>query len=354
MQRKGETVEIVVLLLLFLPLFIIMWFANRADRFRLSDTNGTGTVWAVFCYLSLVMLHLLVLGMVSLLSLLTSLAASTPIPAGMPGPQIDAAMLEGLNQAKVVVMVTTLAGLIVLLPFVRRLIARLIPIDSSSRVHAAALSLSALIFAYLMATVAIGLDNIAKWNEAAPRSTAGTVSSIWAQDILLTLLALVGVGWLARRRFGDALQRLGIVKPSFRQLGLGVGIGLAMVVVAQVVEQLLYAAGIPLDPHVEKVTEQVIGPLFSSVPGILTLGMAAALGEESLFRGALQPRFGIFFTSVLFSFIHSNYGLSISTLIVFLLGLVLGWIRRRHNTVTSMAVHATYNITLGVLTQFMR
>lgn len=197
------------------------------------------------------------------------------------GPQIDAAMLEGLNQAKVVVMVTTLAGLIVLLPFVRRLIALLIPIDSSSRVHAAALSLSALIFAYLMATVAIGLDNIAKWNEAAPRSTAGTVSSIWAQDILLTLLALVGVGWLARRRFGDALQRLGIVKPSFRQLGLGVGIGLAMVVVAQVVEQLLYAAGIPLDPHVEKVTEQVIGPLFSSVPGILTLGMAAALGKKA-------------------------------------------------------------------------
>ncbi|MBN2908071.1 CPBP family intramembrane metalloprotease [Polycladomyces sp. WAk] len=353
MRRKGETVEIVVLLLLFLPLFVIMWFANRADRARLSD-ESTGTVWAVFCYLSLVLLHLLVLGMVSLLSLLTSLAASTPIPSGMPGPRIDTAMLEGLNRAEVVVMVTTLAGLIVLLPFVRRLIARVIPIDSSSRVHAAALSLSALIFAYLLTTVALGLDNIAKWNEAAPRSTAGTVSSIWAQDILLALLAMVGVGWLARRRFGDALQRLGIVKPSLRQLGSGVGIGLAMVVVAQIVEQLLYAAGIPVDPHVEKVTEQVIGPLFSSIPGILTLGLAAALGEESLFRGALQPRFGILFTSVLFSFIHSNYGLSISTLIVFLLGLVLGWIRRQHNTVTSMAVHATYNITLGILAQFLR
>jgi membrane protease YdiL (CAAX protease family) len=347
-------VEIVVLLLMFLPLFVIMWFANRADRFRLSETNETGTVWAVFCYLSIVVLHLLVLGMVSLLRLLTSLAASAPIPPGMPRPRVDTAMLAGLNRVEVIVMVMTLVGLIVLLPFVRRLIARLIPIDSSSRVHAAALSLSALIFSYLLSTVALGLDNIAKWNEAAPRSTAGTVSSIWVQDILLALLALVGVGWLSRRRFGDALQRLGIVKPRLRQLGLGVGTGLAMVVVAQVVEQLLYATGIPVDPHVEKVTEQVIGPLFTSIPGILTLGLAAALGEESVFRGALQPRFGILFTSILFSFIHSNYGLSISTLIVFLLGLVLGWIRRRHNTVTSMTVHATYNITLGVLTQLLR
>jgi uncharacterized protein len=347
-------VEIIVLLLLFLPLFVILWFANRADRYRLSDTNGTGTVWAVLCYVSLVLLHLLVFGMVSLLKVLTFLAASAPIPTGMPGPRVDTAMLEGLNRAEGVVMVTTLVGLIVLLPFVRRLIARIIPIDPSSRVHAAALSLSALIFAYLLATVALGLNNIAKWNEAAPRTTAGTVSSIWVQDILLALLAMVGVGWLSRRRFGDALQRLGIVKPSLRQLGLGVGTGLAMVVVAQVVEQLLNAAGVPVDPHVEKVTDQVIGPLFSSIPGILTLGLAAALGEESLFRGALQLRFGILFTSVLFAFIHSNYGLSISTLIVFLLGMVLGWIRRRHNTVTSMTVHATYNITLGILAQFLR
>jgi len=81
----------------------------------------------------------------------------------------------------------------------------------------------------------------------------------------------------------------------------------------------------------------------------LTLGLAAALGEETIFRGALQPRFGLILTSLLFAIVHSNYGLSISTLVVFLLGIVLGLVRIRHNTSTSMIVHAIYNITLGLL-----
>jgi hypothetical protein len=41
-----------------------------------------------------------------------------------------------------------------------------------------------------------------------------------------------------------------------------------------------------------------------------------------------------------------------STLVVFLLGLVLGLVRIRANTSTSMVVHATYNMTLGLFTFF--
>ena len=97
-------------------------------------------------------------------------------------------------------------------------------------------------------------------------------------------------------------------------------------------------------------SEQIIGPLATSIPGILTLGLAAALGEETVFRGALQPRFGLIFTTVLFALLHSTYGISLATLIVFGVGLVLGLLRMRYNTTTSMVAHAVYNMTLGLIT----
>jgi membrane protease YdiL (CAAX protease family) len=80
------------------------------------------------------------------------------------------------------------------------------------------------------------------------------------------------------------------------------------------------------------------------------LGLAAALGEETVFRGALQPRFGLVFTSILFALLHSQYGLSFSTIAVFVIGLVLGVLRLRANTTTAMITHAVYNMSLGLIT----
>ncbi|MCC7060855.1 MAG: CPBP family intramembrane metalloprotease [Burkholderiaceae bacterium] len=104
-----------------------------------------------------------------------------------------------------------------------------------------------------------------------------------------------------------------------------------------------------MDPDVQGLNDVLLGPLLGSAAGILTIGFAAALGEETLFRGALQPRFGIFLTTLLFAITHNQYGLSLSTVVVFAAGLIFAGLRRRHNTVTSMLAHATYNITLGLL-----
>ncbi len=86
-----------------------------------------------------------------------------------------------------------------------------------------------------------------------------------------------------------------------------------------------------------------------SAPGIMTLGLAAALGEESIFRGTLQPKFGLLLTTVLFALLHSQYGISFSTVAVFLVGLILGVLRLRANTSTSMITHAVYNMSLGLI-----
>ncbi len=63
----------------------------------------------------------------------------------------------------------------------------------------------------------------------------------------------------------------------------------------------------------------------------------------------MQPRFGLIFTTLLFALLHSTYGVSIATLIVFGVGLVLGLLRMRYNTTTAMVAHAVYNMTLGLI-----
>jgi membrane protease YdiL (CAAX protease family) len=130
-----------------------------------------------------------------------------------------------------------------------------------------------------------------------------------------------------------------------------IGVGLAFVLVSAVlaVQAVASLFGFGQDADVEKLTEQLLGPLFSSPLGILTLGLSAALGEETLMRGAAQPRLGLIYTSFLFALLHSNYGITLSTWVVFGVGIVLGLVRIRFNTSTAMVVHATYNMLLGMM-----
>jgi membrane protease YdiL (CAAX protease family) len=122
-----------------------------------------------------------------------------------------------------------------------------------------------------------------------------------------------------------------------------------MVPIILLLEYLAAQVGVGADADVERLMEQLLGPLFTTPFGILTIGLSAALGEETIFRGAMLPRFGLVITSLLFALLHSNYGITLSTLIVFLLGLLLGWLRLRYSTTTAMITHAVYNMSLGLL-----
>jgi membrane protease YdiL (CAAX protease family) len=70
---------------------------------------------------------------------------------------------------------------------------------------------------------------------------------------------------------------------------------------------------------------RLLGP--SSVVTALTLSFITAVGEETLFRGALQPVAGIFVASLLFGILHMGRDglLSAWSLWAFLAGLLLGW-----------------------------
>jgi len=172
------------------------------------------------------------------------------------------------------------------------------------------------------------------------------------QNVVFLLMALVGVGLFARRTLRGALNRLGIVKPTVPQAVLGLLAGVVMAPAIIFIEFAASKIGLGADPDVARLTEQLIGPLTMSAGGILTLGLAAALGEESIFRGALQPKFGLVLTTLLFALLHSQYGFTFSTVAVFGVGLVLGLLRLRANTTTAMITHAVYNMSLGLIAYF--
>jgi membrane protease YdiL (CAAX protease family) len=338
--------DILITVLLFLPLVFLLWLAHLAERRRIAaegqadNTLGIITLLLLAVFLGLFVLLGIILGVAGLLA-----QAEPAAFDAMPVTGLDPASFGRMGLA---MWVSALLGIVLLLPPVRRLLARLIPIDPRNTVHAVALAYAALILMNLLATLGLGLRNLASLMESGGRYNP--IPGLWAQDVTLALMALVGVGWLARRGLAGALRRLGVVRPTLRQAAAGVGIALGLVPLMLALEWLSRQAGIPSDDAVERLTEQLIGPLAQSAPGILTLGLAAALGEESIFRGALQPRFGLLFTTVIFALLHSQYGISISTALVFLVGLALGVVRMRTNTTTAMIVHAVYNMTLGLIT----
>lgn len=338
--------EIVFLIFIFVPLLLVLWFANLADKQR----EEPQPIFAFLAYLLLILfwLALLTAGMLSVVAgrMFSSISAGAAVDPAAPMPFSP----ESFGQIGLALIVPAIFGLIVLLPPVRRFLAHFIKIDPRRVVHAVALSYTMLILVNLWVTLAIGLDALADALAADPGMTTNAlVGMTWTQDLLLAFMAFIGIGWLVRRDWRHSLNRLGLVLPTWRQALLSVLLAGVFVVTLLLMEWLLARFGIGFDEDVQRVTEQIVGPLMMTIPGILTLGLAAALGEELVFRGALQPRFGLLLTAILFALLHSNYGITLSTAVVLVLGLVLGWQRIRYNTSSAMITHATYNIVLGLM-----
>lgn len=339
--------NVIMTILQFMPFIFLLWIANLSEHFKghpVHHRSSTGLAIIGYAFLCLLYGAMLLFGILIQLLSLTAPMDQIGSEAGLEGEFVIALMNLGPT-----FWMTALLGLILLIPPVRRGLAKWIPIQPDNRIHTFVLSASMLIWWYFFLFMAIGLELLANMIPA----EENPMPELWAQQITFFFMALVGVGWLSwRRTFKESLNRLGLVKPTLKQCLIGIGFGLFFVGVAQIIEVLFQIFGIVNDPHVETLTENMLGGLFGSVGGILTLGLSAALGEEAIFRGALQPRFGLLLTAVLFTVVHSNYGFSVSTLVVFLLALALGVLRNRYNTSTTMIVHATYNMTLGILYAF--
>ena len=225
----------------------------------------------------------------------------------------------------------------------RRLLARALPLDPLSPVHALALAL----VGYLVGNTALTLTQ-GGLQELAEAAITVSLLDVVVQQALFVLAALFGVGFLVRRNGRDLQARLGLERPTAAQLRLG----LRWIVLLVLLQWAIGAAWALLDPEqaelLGSINESMLAG-FNTLGDWFVLALAAGVGEEILFRGALQPVLGLGFTSLLFAIVHVQYGITPITFAVFLIGLAIGVLRQRTNTTVAIFVHFGYNFVLGLL-----
>ena len=162
-------------------------------------------------------------------------------------------------------------------------------------------------------------------------------------------LALAGVGFLIRRDLKQSLVRLGFVPITIREVVQAVVVTVPLVlavVLFEFAEEVFF-------PEIHALEDRF--PLeFANVSpflGVPALSLAAGVGEEAIFRGALQPRFGILLTSLLFAALHVQYQLP-GMILIFCIGVILGIMRNRKSTTFTACVHMVYDIIAFSLPDF--
>jgi len=228
----------------------------------------------------------------------------------------------------------------------RRALAAVLPMDADSPVDMTGLCLVLGAIAFLGTPLLFpesaeppGLDQL----------PAIDYVTLVAQAASFVLVAYAAVGWRIVRDGRAATERLGIVLPDPRTVGLGV----AAVPVALTLAGIINAVATALQPGlaegleaiVDQMTEQLQNPI-----GALLIGISAGAGEEAVFRGALQPRYGIALTSLLFALVHApQYGLNLAILGLVAVSVLLGLLRKHVNTTAAMIAHALYNAVVVML-----
>lgn len=171
------------------------------------------------------------------------------------------------------------------------------------------------------------------------------------------VIALLGVGLGVRRDLRQTLARLGYGPITLRQLGVVALFIVGALLLSFVADTLFSALQPEVFERVGRISEGLFGTegfgLVSAILFALLIGVGAALGEETLFRGALQPALGIPLTSVLWAFLHTQYGPSVLLVYIFVLSIGLGILRNRVNTTATFLAHAGYNASGVLLAYFL-
>jgi membrane protease YdiL (CAAX protease family) len=228
-------------------------------------------------------------------------------------------------------------GLPLLRPL-RELLARVTPLDPDSPIDMTGLC------------IVLGLLGFFVGSSLAPMADEPMeiIPSIGIAELLIQAAAFVAIAYITAgfpywRDLREATLRLGIVVPDARAVGIAVAATFACFVVAAAAglaaEQFDPGLSEALDEVVDQMTAQVQNPL-----GAVILGASAGIGEEAIFRGALQPRFGIIIPSLLFAMLHGpQYGFNLTLVGLLGVSIILGLERKYVNTTAAMITHALFN-----------
>jgi membrane protease YdiL (CAAX protease family) len=301
-------------------------------------------------YLTAVLL-LAIVGSIVLVSLAFGLLAVVPmgtIEAGTlpPGTAPTVLALLGLGS------LFGLASFAGLLAPVRRRLARYLPLNPASFVHATALVLVlALILIPPVPLIVNGAPPLLSENVLASGAldqSTGELARSQAYSLLFIIYAsFLVVGLFVRRNFAETLERLALVRPTARQVLFALGMAVVLVVAFGLLDRAIaavwHALGWPVTN--EAAYRQLFAGMLTPI-GAVTAAVSAGVGEELAIRGVLQPVFGMVLPSLVFAALHAWQYSWDGLLSVFLAGLAFAWIRRSANTTTSAITHGVYDLIL--------
>lgn len=214
--------------------------------------------------------------------------------------------------------------------------------DPDSSVHLIALVLALMGMAFTVVNLAAvgGIEGLAE------EYASGGIRPLDAlvNLVMMPALAFLGVGYVVRRSGPQAFQRLALRWPTRADIVWGVGVALGCFIMIVLISGVL---SLLLPPEVleqQNAAAQQIAEIFGGSLGLAFLAaISAAIGEEILFRGAIQPVFGLFPTTIFFALLHTQYALTPASAVIVLVGLAFGWLRDRQSTTSAIIAHFIYN-----------
>lgn len=265
-------------------------------------------------------------------------------PTGPDGPNMGP-MIAAIAGVGPIIAAMALVGFLVLFEPFRRLLARMLPIDPRSVVHLVAVHyalLLVMIGALTAASISAANQDPVLLDRLKLSVEQAGLTALWVQMAAFILLSVLGVGLFVSRDWREVLARLGVTRyVSVRYLIAVPTLGLLSGFVVDRWWEMMDPAGME---GVSRLSEALFGSYIEAgLAGVIAIALSAGIGEELLFRGACQPRFGIAVTSVLFAVVHTQYTVSPALVQVFVLAVMLGLARRNANTTTAILCHATYN-----------
>ena len=260
----------------------------------------------------------------------------------------------GLTQVAQVVLLTAgvvAIGLLCFTPSIRQIASRWLPFDPGSFpdtvafATAIALSLGCVIpLLVLHEPPMLVLAEHAKDPINQKSIVQPELSDLYAQLLWMLPVTILAAGYPLVRGFRSSLKRLGLVTPTIWQLLIAVLAAGVFVVVMPQFEHLLDKIWRSLHwPTTDEAAYKELFGYAKTSAWAVAIAVTAGLGEEITFRGLLQPRLGLVGANLLFTAVHAPQYQLDGLISVFVIGLVLGYIRQRTNTTTSAIVHGLYD-----------
>ena len=269
--------------------------------------------------------------------------------------------LDSLPLATVgnVLLLSLASGLISLIGFSRRfrgLLARALPFDPDSFIHT--IGLVCVLALIIMPLVPLILTGNVPFLNAELQSMlgigleeAGSTAKLDSFSLIWTVIgSFFLVGLCVRRDLPATLERLGLVRPTARQVAIGIASGVLLVGIFWFVDDnvviLFQAYGIPTTD--DTLVNNLFMASFTPLAAIIA-SVSAGLGEELSVRGVIQPKFGIILSALVFMSLHAYQYAWDGLLSVLLVGICFGVLRKYTNTSTSALSHGMYDLTLFAL-----